>query len=54
MKCQKLSTPTTIGELRKIIAKYPDNTPFGFRNQPLQDLYEVQNLKETYIVFQEK
>jgi hypothetical protein len=37
----KLGTPKTIGELKSLIANYPDVTPFGFRNQPEQELKEI-------------
>lgn len=47
-----LGIAKTIGELREIIKNYPDNTPFGFRNQPMQELQELiyqDNL--LYVVF---
>ena len=47
-----LGTPFTIGELKKLISKYPNNTPFGFRNQPIQDLYEVKHENKIFVVFQ--
>lgn len=41
-KLKIIGTPRTIGELKKLIEKYPDNIEFGFRNQPMQDLCEVK------------
>ena len=53
-KC--LGTAVTIGELKALIEKYDDATPFGFRNQPLQSLFEVNysdgSEHETHVVFQ--
>tara|TARA_B110001452_G_scaffold265390_1_gene269935 strand:+ start:113 stop:316 length:204 start_codon:yes stop_codon:yes gene_type:complete len=49
---RSLGVAQTIGELKKLIAEYPDETSFGFRNQPMQELYEVQNKEETFVVFQ--
>lgn len=50
-----LGVATTVGELRKLIEQYPDETSFGFRNQPMQALYEVDTscgqLNELYVVF---
>lgn len=40
-----LGIPITIGELKKLIKNYGDDVSFGFRNQPLQALYEL-NLEE--------
>jgi len=48
----KLGTPKTVGELKRILTFYDDNIEFGFRNQPMQDLYEVKDGDKTYIVFQ--
>lgn len=49
---RSLGIAQTIGELKKLIAEYPDETSFGFRNQPMQELYEVENKEETFVVFQ--
>lgn len=46
-----LGQATTIGELKALIDKYPDNTSFGFRNQPLQLLFEIQSGNEKFVVF---
>ena len=48
----KLGTPKTVGELKRLLTFYQDNIEFGFRNQPMQDLYEVKDWDKTYIVFQ--
>lgn len=48
---KELGTPVTTGELIEILSKYPKNTSFGFRNQPLQTLYEVDSM---FVVFQIK
>ena len=47
-----LGAPRTIGELKKLINRYPDNTDFGFRNQPIQTLCHVEFDDKMYIVFQ--
>lgn len=49
-----LGTPTTIGELKLLINGYDDDVSFGFRNQPLQTLYELEldAIGEVAIVFQ--
>ena len=49
----RLGVATTIGELRKMIEIYPDDTSFGFRNQPMQELCEVKYSDVTFVVFQE-
>jgi hypothetical protein len=38
---KELGTPTTIGQLKAMIAEYADDVPFWFRNQEIQDLREV-------------
>lgn len=43
----KLGKPTTVGELKKILEQYPDDTSFGFRNQPMQCLFQ----DEAFVVF---
>lgn len=52
-KIKELGTPTTIVELKEIINKYPNTTSFGFRNQPIQSLFEVKIDNEVFICFQE-
>lgn len=52
-KIKELGTPTTVGELKEIINNYPKSTSFGFRNQPIQSLYEVKVGSEDFIFFQE-
>jgi hypothetical protein len=49
---QRLGSPRTIGELKDLIDKLPNETPFGFRNQPSQDLFEIKDTNQTHIVFQ--
>lgn len=49
----ELGKPTTIGELRELISKYPDDVSFGFRNQPMQGLIEVKYPDQIFVVFQE-
>jgi|SRR5690242_14094795 len=50
---KKISTPVTVEELREALKDYPGETSFGFRNQPLQSLYELTLVKggQKYIVF---
>ena len=52
LKLKIIGEPKTIGELRKFIEKYPDETSFGFRNQPMQELREINNGE--FIVFEQK
>ena len=47
-----LGTPVTVGELKKLIEKYPDDTSFGFRNQPIQNLCHVEHGNDINVVFQ--
>ena len=49
---RSLGVATTIGELKKLIENYTDQTSFGFRNQPMQELHEVIYTDAVYIVFQ--
>lgn len=49
---KKLGKPKTIGELKKLIEKIPDDTSFGFRNQPMQELFIYENGKKIYVFFQ--
>jgi hypothetical protein len=50
---KELGIPTTIGELKPLIAEYSDKTPFGFKNQPIQQLViEVKN-NQTFVSFEE-
>jgi hypothetical protein len=49
---KKLGTPTTIGELKKIISEYDDHVSFGFRNQPIQSLFEIRVGETVFVVFQ--
>lgn len=49
---RSLGVATTIGELKKLIENYPDETSFGFRNQPMQELHEVKYFDVVFVVFQ--
>ncbi len=49
---RKLGISHTIGELKRLIEPYADDTSFGFRNQPMQELFEVKNLNDVFVVFQ--
>jgi hypothetical protein len=53
-KFRPLGSFSTIGELRKAIEKYPDDTSLGFRNQPTQELFEVGDSERTFVAFQEQ
>jgi hypothetical protein len=46
-----LGEPTTVGELKKLIENYPDNTLFGFRHQVFQQLVEVKFPDTLCVVF---
>ena len=52
-KVRQLGVVDTIGGLKKLIENYPDDTSFGFRNQPMQELHEVDHGDVLFIVFQE-
>ena len=41
VKITLLGEAKTIGELRELVKNYPDETSFGFRNQPMQSLREI-------------
>lgn len=47
-----LGKATTVVELRKLLEGYSNDTSFGFRNQPLQVLHEVNNSNNIFICFQ--
>lgn len=47
-----LGKPNTTGALRKILKQYKSKTSFGFRNQPMQGLYEVRYPDAVFVVFQ--
>lgn len=47
-----LGEATTVGQMRKLLEKYADNISFGFRNQPMQTLYEVLFQDLTAVIFQ--
>jgi hypothetical protein len=53
MAHRKLGTPVTIGELREMIKDFPDDTHFGFRNQPIQKLEVNEYDGVVYVSFQE-
>lgn len=50
---RSLGIVDTIGSLKEKINKYPNETSFGFRNQPMQELHEVIYDDQTFVVFQE-
>ena len=52
-KIIKSAIPQTIGELKSFISDYPDSTPFGFINQPIQELVETDFDGETFVSFAE-
>jgi len=47
--CQKIGAANTVGDLRKLLEPYGDEVGFGFRNQPMQSLFEIDS---KFIVFQ--
>jgi len=51
-KNEFLAAPRTIGELKEAIKDFPDEIPFGFRNQPFQVLYQDVVAGNTHINFQ--
>ena len=53
-KLKELGKPMTLGEFREMTKDYPDEVGFGFRNQPMQSLFEVKyHDKAIFVVFQE-
>lgn len=54
MTNRKIGTAETIGELKKLIDSYPDETVFNFRNQAAQTLYELTDKGQTTIYFDYK
>ena len=50
---KELGIPTTLGELKQMIADYPDSTSFGFLNQPIQQLTEREINDQTFVSFEE-
>lgn len=51
-ECILLGVPKTVGSLKRLIDKYPDDTQFCFRNQLRQELFEVKYPDETFVCFQ--
>jgi hypothetical protein len=51
-KTKNLGTPKTVGELKELIKNIPGTTLFGFRNQPMQSLFEITDNGERFILFQ--
>lgn len=49
---KQLGKPKTIGDLKKVISNYPDDTSFGFRNMPLLELVEIKDDDKLYVSFQ--
>ena len=47
-----IGIPTTIGELKRMIADFPDETSFGFRNQPMQVLKQKNTDEGTFVFFE--
>jgi hypothetical protein len=52
-RLSEIGTASTIGELRDLIKDYSNETSFGFRNQPIQQLVEVDYSGEKFVVFDE-
>jgi len=48
----RLDMVWTVGELRKLLVPYEDQIGFGFRNQFMQTLYEVDYGDEKCVLFQ--
>lgn len=48
-----LGQPKTVGELKRLIENYNDDTPFGFRQQPMQDLVEEKIGYDIFVSFRE-
>lgn len=52
MRHIKIGIPKTIGELKRMIELYPDDSILNFRNQPPQTLYEANDNGEYILFFQ--
>lgn len=50
--CRKIGRPLTVGALSKLLKRYRPGTSFGFRNQPMQSLYEIKYSDKIFVVFQ--
>lgn len=51
-KIKELGSPNTVGQLKEVLSNYPNATSFGFINQPMQELVEVNSDNESFVVFQ--
>ncbi len=51
-RCRKIGTANTVGELKKPLEPYDNDTDFGFRNQPIQSLFEINLADFKAVVFQ--
>jgi hypothetical protein len=45
VKITQFSEFQTVGELKSILNKFPDNLDFGFANQPFQNLFHMEYKK---------
>ncbi len=52
VSAKRLGIARTVGQLRKLLKPYPSRTGFGFRNQPMQALWNVKHGKTVSVVFQ--
>ena len=52
VSCRRIGTPKTAGALAKLLKRYKPRTVFGFRNQPMQSLYEVRYTDKVFVCFQ--
>lgn len=48
IKTTIIGVPETVGELKKMLEKYPDELDFGFRNSPRWVLIEYEIEEDNY------
>jgi len=55
VKITEFSNFQTVGELKEILALFPDDLNFGFRNQPFQNLFHItyKDDNNEFLCFQE-
>ena len=52
MRLIKIGIPKTVGQLKRMLELYPDDSILNFRNQPPQTLYETKDNGEYLLFFQ--
>lgn len=50
--CREIGMANTVGELRKLLEPYDNDVEFGFRNQEIQSLFEINSGDFKSVLFQ--